>query len=126
MTVLNTSNESQVENSTYISSSLMDLLHPVKEVMMDGVSSLFRNQNVTDFKLSIPPTILEGSVKIKLKKLENFRFFGSSTPYQEIPLPGFGIAQDYINDVIESILNTITIWSYRDDSYNCGAKLLCA
>ena len=47
----------------------MDLLHPVKEVMMDGVSSLFKNQNVTDFKLSIPPTILEGSVKIKLKKV---------------------------------------------------------
>ena len=47
----------------------MDLLHPVKEVMMDGVSSLFGSKNATDFTLSIPQTILEGSVKIKLKKV---------------------------------------------------------
>ena len=47
----------------------MDLLHPVKEEMIDGVNSLFRSKNATDSTLSIPQTILEGSVKIKLKKV---------------------------------------------------------
>ncbi|KAG7164595.1 putative DM4/DM12 family-like protein 8 [Homarus americanus] len=40
-------------------------------------------------------------------------------------LPGFGLFGDNLNNLAEVVLNMITIYLYRDESPDCGERLLC-
>ncbi|XP_053631074.1 uncharacterized protein [Cherax quadricarinatus] len=40
-------------------------------------------------------------------------------------LPGLGLFGDNLNNLAEIVLNTITIYLYRDESPDCGERLLC-
>ena len=110
--------------------SLFNSLGPVKDFLIDATSSLFSGQNLTDFNFAIPQKMLGGSIKINVKQvqikrlhfkfqnflliqLEAFRMFSNTGPYQDVILPGFGIAQDYVNQIIKVVLNTITVLSYK-------------
>lgn len=121
-----------VENNNIIktteSSGLFNSLTPVKQFLVETTNSLLSGQNLTDFSFSIPQTMFGGSMKINVKKIKlgSFRMFSDSSPYQEVVLPGFGIAQDYVNELIKVVLNTITVWSYKDDPHQCGPKFLCS
>ncbi|KAK4315923.1 hypothetical protein Pmani_012884 [Petrolisthes manimaculis] len=44
---------------------------------------------------------------------------------REILLPGIGLFGDNLNNLAEVALNMITIYLYRDESPDCGERLLC-
>jgi len=106
--------------------SFINYLSSLTDYLIDTSSSVFSGQNITDWNISIPQKTLGGSIKFNIKKLRTYRFFEDTAPYQEVVLPGFGIAQDYVNQIIEVVLNTITAWSYKDDPHSCGQKFLCS
>ncbi|KAK7080266.1 hypothetical protein SK128_016794, partial [Halocaridina rubra] len=50
---------------------------------------------------------------------------GGQPQGREALLPGFGLFGDNINNLAEIVLNMLTIYLYRDESPDCGQRLLC-
>ncbi|XP_042862819.1 uncharacterized protein LOC122247551 [Penaeus japonicus] len=50
---------------------------------------------------------------------------GGGLQGRETLLPGLGIFGDNVNNLAEVVLNMITIYLYRDESPDCGERLLC-
>ncbi|XP_071518182.1 uncharacterized protein [Panulirus ornatus] len=44
---------------------------------------------------------------------------------KEAILPGLGLLGDNVNNLMEVVLNIMTIYLYRDESPDCGERLLC-
>ncbi|XP_064083648.1 uncharacterized protein LOC135199489, partial [Macrobrachium nipponense] len=44
---------------------------------------------------------------------------------RETMLPGLGLFGDNVNNLAEVVLNMLTIYLYRDESPDCGERLLC-
>ncbi|ROT77173.1 uncharacterized protein [Penaeus vannamei] len=50
---------------------------------------------------------------------------GGGLQGRETLLPGLGLFGDNVNNLAEVVLNMITIYLYRDESPDCGERLLC-
>ncbi|XP_068212717.1 uncharacterized protein [Palaemon carinicauda] len=50
---------------------------------------------------------------------------GGSPHGRETMLPGLGLFGDNLNNLAEVVLNMLTIYMYRDESPDCGERLLC-